>query len=156
MIEVLISLGMITLIVASIGAALTANNRLGQAGSTKDQALAYARESMEVVAQQANSFFAQCPGNLNCWIAFDSTQPYFITDANTLVAGTETLNTGQMTMTRSITFTDLRRDANGDIVASGGTVDPSSKKVTVVVSWVQHGQSKNVTLSTILTRWKNV
>lgn len=46
--------------------------------------------------------------------------------------------TGPETMgdfTRQIVVENVERDANGAIVASGGTVDPSTKKVTITVTW---------------------
>lgn len=48
-----------------------------------------------------------------------------------LASGTETTNG----FTRSIVISDVQRNASGVIVASGGTVDPSTKKVTSTVSW---------------------
>ncbi|MFH1207565.1 MAG: hypothetical protein V1668_03080 [Patescibacteria group bacterium] len=152
-IEVLISLGMVVLIVASIGTALAANNRLGQTGNAKDQALGFARESIETLTQQANMYFS-C-GTPNCWKVFNH-NPYKIDSANNLVSGTETLTAGQVTFTRTINIKDLQRDASGVIVPSGNPDNFNSKEVTVTVAWSQNGQPKNVTLSTILTRWKNL
>ena len=40
-------------------------------------------------------------------------------------------------MTRSITLSDVYRDANGSIATTGGSLDPTSKKVYVAVSWGQ-------------------
>jgi type II secretory pathway pseudopilin PulG len=37
--------------------------------------------------------------------------------------------------TRSVVISDVERNASGVIVASGGTVDPSSKKLVITVSW---------------------
>lgn len=158
-IEVLISLGMVVLIVASIGTALAANNRLSQTGNAKDQALAYARESMETMTQQAQTFFAKCdPPSPNCWNGgYNGLLTYYINSANLLIQGTEPpLTTGQVSFTRSIYIKDLQRDVNGNIVDTGGTIDANSKQVTVTVRWSQNGQPKTVTLSTILTRWKNL
>ena len=36
---------------------------------------------------------------------------------------------------RYITIDDVERDLNGNIVSSGGAVDPSTKKITITVSW---------------------
>lgn len=36
---------------------------------------------------------------------------------------------------RLITISDVRRDATGAIVSSGGTIDPSTKKVDTTISW---------------------
>lgn len=37
--------------------------------------------------------------------------------------------------TRSIVLSSVGRDSDDDIVASGGTIDPHTKKVTITVSW---------------------
>jgi type II secretory pathway pseudopilin PulG len=51
----------------------------------------------------------------------------------TLVAGPETVNG----FTRQLTITDVERDVLGAIVESGGTVDPSTKKIDIQISWTQ-------------------
>jgi len=56
----------------------------------------------------------------------------------------------QDALTRVVTIANVERDANGNIVDSGGTEDPSTKKVTVTVS--ANGISDYV-LYTYLTDW---
>jgi len=48
---------------------------------------------------------------------------------------------------------DVGRDGNDDIVASGGTPDPNTKKVTATVSWTESTQSKQVVLTTYITNF---
>jgi len=48
-----------------------------------------------------------------------------------LASGSETVSG----FTRSIVIGDVRRDSNGNIVGSGGDLDPSSKKLTAAVTW---------------------
>jgi len=55
---------------------------------------------------------------------------------------------------RLITISDTRRNASGAIVSSGGTLDPSTKKVTVAVSWTQPSVS-SITKILYLTRTNN-
>lgn len=50
-----------------------------------------------------------------------------------LVPGAETIND----LTRQIVISDVYRDANGAIATSGGTLDPSTKKITSAVSWTR-------------------
>jgi hypothetical protein len=52
---------------------------------------------------------------------------------------------------RKITIENVLRDSNDDIVISGGTSDPDSKKVTVTVSWQDRGATSTVSLSTYLS-----
>jgi prepilin-type N-terminal cleavage/methylation domain-containing protein len=56
------------------------------------------------------------------------------------IEGTWTLAAGPETVgffTRQITIGPVQRDANGNIVDSGGTVDPSTKRIDIEVSWSQ-------------------
>lgn len=56
--------------------------------------------------------------------------------------------------TRVITVNDVLRDINGNIVASGGTLDPDTKKVISTVSWnVNSARANSVVLTTYLTNW---
>ncbi|MBI2611958.1 hypothetical protein HYW54_04425 [Candidatus Gottesmanbacteria bacterium] len=48
-----------------------------------------------------------------------------------LVAAEESISN----FTRSISISDVYRDQSGNIVTTGGTLDPSTKKATITVSW---------------------
>lgn len=64
------------------------------------------------------------------------------------------LNQGTKTQgifTRKIIFTDVYRDSNDNIVASGGgALDPNTKKVTSSIFW----PNQNIALETYITNWK--
>lgn len=57
--------------------------------------------------------------------------PLITGSAWSLAAGAETING----LTRSITIGDVSRNLNGQVVTSGGTVDPSTKQAVITVSW---------------------
>lgn len=57
--------------------------------------------------------------------------PSIIGSSWVLLGGTETING----FVRQIVVSDVRRDASGKVVQTGGTIDPSSKKITISVSW---------------------
>jgi hypothetical protein len=57
--------------------------------------------------------------------------PVLINNTWSLASGAESVNG----FSRYITIDDVYRDANGNIVSFGGMLDPSTKKVTVTVSW---------------------
>ena len=63
-----------------------------------------------------------------------------------LILGEETITN----FTRKIVFLNAQRDTNDNIVETGGTNDPNTKKVTVTVSW----KDKKVEIITYLTNWK--
>jgi len=47
-------------------------------------------------------------------------------------------------MTRTIVFENVSRDSSDQIVLSGGSVDPNTKKATITVSWPYQGETKTV------------
>jgi hypothetical protein len=88
------------------------------------------------------------------WSAISGGGVYHPVDSGTnwsIVPGTETVATYY---TRQILIEDIQRDSNGNIVTSGGTADPSTKKATITVSWTQ---PKNDYLQSVvyLTRFVN-
>ncbi len=75
----------------------------------------------------------------------------FASERWSATSGTETLWNG---MTRSVTVQDVRRDANCDVVASGGTVDPDSKEIISSVTWVDDaGRNQSVAYRRHRTRF---
>jgi len=55
---------------------------------------------------------------------------------------------------RKIEITDVFRDDEGNIVAEAGTLDPSTKKITTIVSW-EISRPSSVSQTFFLTRWGN-
>lgn len=68
-----------------------------------------------------------------------------------LVSGAETLGV----FSRSIVFSDVFRDQEGAIVATGGTRDPSTRKATISVSWTVP-LSAVVSTDVFITRHGNI
>lgn len=56
--------------------------------------------------------------------------------------------------TRIVEFQSVSRDLNSNIVGTGGTVDPNTKKVLATVSWQDRGSSRQVSLEMYITNWK--
>lgn len=67
-----------------------------------------------------------------------------------LVSGTESVGI----FTKKIAFTNVQRDGSDNIVESGGTNDPDTKKITVTVSWTEKGRDHQMKLTSYLTNWK--
>ncbi len=85
-------------------------------------------------------------------LATGTSQQYFlITSSSPYVAttGIETLVQGTSTYWRYFYVMDVARDLSGNIVASGGYYDPSTKLVTVVYGW---NGGPSTTVSQYLTR----
>ncbi|MDO8265100.1 MAG: hypothetical protein Q7T34_01885 [Candidatus Parcubacteria bacterium] len=64
-----------------------------------------------------------------------------------LISGTENVGIFQ----RQIVFSSVSRDENKDIVLSGGTIDPDTKKATVIVS---RPDGADIELVTYFTNWR--
>lgn len=48
-------------------------------------------------------------------------------------------------MTRTVTFSEVRRDSSDQIVLSGGTVDSNTKKATITITWPYKDEIKTLT-----------
>lgn len=75
----------------------------------------------------------------------------FINDRWKLVFGTQ-IEDG---FERKIIFSSVQRDLNDDIVESGGSIDPNTKKATAVIGWTDKGTSKSLELVAYFTNWNN-
>lgn len=64
-----------------------------------------------------------------------------------LIPGSENINS----LTRQVVVDNVYRDANNNIVSSGGTLDPSTKKATITISW-SLPKSSNASSVMYLTR----
>ncbi|MDP2683419.1 MAG: hypothetical protein Q8P20_00015 [bacterium] len=149
-VEVLITLGMIGVIVFSIGDALAANNKLGNLSSKKEEAISYATQSLEIInAIKDQVFTCACFGNQKLekisgnWKILDNyIDPPIISDTE---------------FTRYIIFSSIDRNSQNKIVENGaGALDPNSKLVTVTVKWIENDKEKSVELQTLFTNWQNI
>jgi type II secretory pathway pseudopilin PulG len=68
-----------------------------------------------------------------------------------ITAGTQTISG----FTKKVVFENVSRDTDDNIVSSGGTLDPSSKKLTVTISWQERGRNHQRQLITYLTNWRD-
>jgi len=60
-----------------------------------------------------------------------------------------------MKFTRVISITDVGRDGNGNILGTGGTVDPETKKITSTVSWnFTPTRQNSVIMNMYVTNWQ--
>jgi len=88
-------------------------------------------------------------------LATSSQNRYYLSTSSSpfvSVTGTESIVLSTTTYTRCFYVEDVFRDAGGSITASGGSLDPSTKKVTVAYSWAGVATS---TVSMYLTRNRN-
>lgn len=142
LIEMLIAMALSAILIPSLMTGLVASKQGKAQQGQRAQAVALLKEAEEVVRsvreKDWNSF------------AVDGTyHPAISGTAWILSPGTESING----FSRSTVINDVFRDANGVVVTSGGTLDPSTKKVDLSVTWDQPYAS-NVSSSMFVTRFQ--
>jgi len=88
-------------------------------------------------------------------LSTSSANRYYLNASNSpfiAVSGEENIIVASTTYTRYFYVDEARRDASGYIVASGGTVDHSTRRITVVYTW----SSGEKAFSTYLVRFRNI
>ncbi|MBI4067698.1 hypothetical protein HY407_04900 [Candidatus Gottesmanbacteria bacterium] len=124
------------------------NNRLG---SEKAIATQYASEGIEAVRSIKNQSYAKLvdTGGTGLRQSVSSNVWEFFGANNTKV------HNATDNYIRTITISSINRDGSGNIVTSGGTSDPLTKKVTSQVSWfVTSGRQNTITQTAYLTNWR--
>ncbi|MBI2040457.1 hypothetical protein HYT18_05310 [Candidatus Microgenomates bacterium] len=125
-VELLVTIGLAAILFPALLTGFVAARGGRAQQEQRIQATALVEEAQEAVRQVRESG----------WEAFVTTvcpcHPKISGSSWILAAGAETTADG---FTRSLTIEDVLRDADGNIVTSGGTDDPSTKKVTTTLSW---------------------
>jgi len=124
LVEVLLAIGLASILLPTLATALV-TSRSSRAQSLQQlQANTILRETNEAVRSVREKN----------WTAFAVNGTYYPSVSGTawaLTAGTQTANG----FTRQVVISDSQRNGSGSLVDSGGTVDPSTKKVVTTVSW---------------------
>lgn len=171
-IELVVSLAILGIIVVSISSVLASTHRLYSTSRLMQQAMAYAKESLELVIQiQNNALACSCgascttctasdgqtcnpsPGYTSCWTDkprnLSTFTAYYLEPISGvwqlqgLATGAKETIVADPIFSREITIENIANNFN-------------RKKVTVTVYWLERGETKQQSLSTILTAWKNI
>lgn len=145
LIELLITIGLSAILIPAllVGFSVTRNGRAQQ--EQRLQATNYFKEAQEAIRiVVANNWDNLVDGTFH---------PVVSGSTWTLVAGSEIIF--GFGFTRQIVISSVYRGSNGSIVTSGGNLDPSTKKITISVSWTNPIPS-SVTADSYLTRHKNL
>lgn len=124
LIEVLVALGLLGILLPALATGLVAAREGKAHESQRLAATALLREADEAVRSVREKGWSQLSSNGTYY-------PVVSGSSWSLAAGSETTNG----FTRQVVVSDVQRNASGVIVPSGGTVDPSTKKVVTTVSW---------------------
>lgn len=142
-VELILAMGLATLIFPAILSGVMTTRQGKPQAIQLNQAQSLLTEGQEAVRSiRANGWAS---------IATDGTYHPVINGSSwSLASGTETING----LTRQVVIADVYRSSTtGPIVSSGGILDPSTKKITLTISWTQP-YSYSMSTSSYLTRYK--
>jgi type II secretory pathway pseudopilin PulG len=147
LVEILIGMAIgISLIIAGIGLIVPALNSNKQVSNIQI-GTALARELLDNTRvwseRDWHNILSLATGTANRYYLITTASPYASS------SGSQTITVSTTTYTRYFYVSDGYRDASGNITASGGTYDPSTKLITVAYGWPGVPTS---TMSMYLTR----
>lgn len=149
LVEVVVAAAIIVLVVLGLFSAFAFFLRVGLEMPSRTQATLLAEEGIEAV-----KFTRDNGWNENIAPLLLDTSYYLATSsASWIVTTTPRLDLGRFT--RTVRFSAVNRDAGGNIVTSGGTLDPGTKKVVVSVSWATASGPTTRSLTTYITNLLN-
>ena len=146
MIEILISIAFVSVLTLILVSVVTFSHNLRRTDQEKTQAALYAQGAVEAVRQLTWSKVL----NGSWHPSIDASQQW------SLVAGSELLDNK---FTRSVEIGDVYRSSSqngqvyGSITANGGFEDPSTKKITALISWPGADGPKQFTLESYVHRY---
>jgi prepilin-type N-terminal cleavage/methylation domain-containing protein len=133
-------------VIFSVGAvsAILSGLNLNRLGSEYAIATQYAAEGVEAARSIKNQAFANLVNSAGTGVIKSGTVWTF--------SGTNNVSDKY---TRVISIADVNRDGSGNIVASGGTLDAMSKKVTSTVTWnFSPAKNESLTTASYFTNWE--
>ena len=144
LVELLVAISFISVSLVVILTMNVFNSKLWQLNEDKTKATFYATESLEAI--KLIDWDLLNPGDYHLELS---------SNAWTLVTGSELL---EERYTRTVNIADVQRlnNDNGHVygeIVEAGFVDTDSKKISVTVTWLVSGDTKQVTLNSYLERW---
>ncbi len=146
-IEIIVAMGIVMIISVTAITTVVGSFSTNRLGDEQTRASQYAQEGIEAVRSIKNQGwttpFLATSCVAGCGIASGASWSW---------SGTSNTLTG---MTRIITVSPVSRDGSGNVVSSGGTNDPDTRKVTSTVTWnFTPTRSDIVSFSTYLTNFR--
>ncbi len=151
-IEIILAVALFTILATGGVTVIVQSFRANRLGNEQTIASQYASEGIEAVKSIRNQAFSNLtavnptPRGIN-----NPSTVWQFTGDNT----TNTFSSGK-TYTRTIKVEDVQRNSSCNIIASGGTTDPTTKKITSTVNWT-FGPNRNnsVVFTSYLNNWRN-
>jgi hypothetical protein len=141
LVEILVAIGLCTLLIPVIYAALITSRQGRMQEEARLEAVDYLRDCQESLKSIREISWNSIPVSGTYY-------PSVSGSTVSLILGSQTIG-GRFT--RNIVLEDVQRDTSGSIVTTGGTVDPSTIKATCNVSWTTP-LSSAISSVTYLTR----
>lgn len=149
LIELLVALGIFGILAAAVtGLAIDALWSL-QTGTDLTGAVAYAQEGLEASRQIADrSWTALALGDHG--VTVETVGP----ETRYAFAGTSDI---RGIYNRTVRISEVYRDASGNVVTQGGTIDPDTRRATSTVTWATGvtRRSQSVSFTTFLANWES-
>jgi hypothetical protein len=142
LIELLLTIGIATIVIPALFAGLIVTRSGRPQQEQRLKAVSILTETKEAVRNIREKG----------WVTFAVNGTYHpvLSGASwTFSSGAETLASG---FVRQVVLSDVYRDTNGQVTTSGGTLDPSTKKVDTTISWTEPYIS-SLTATEYLTRY---
>jgi prepilin-type N-terminal cleavage/methylation domain-containing protein len=143
LVEVIVALGVFAILAAGIFNVVTSSYRNFYGTGDKQAIAEFAKEGIEATRAIRDNFWQdiETVSDTGDQGIVKAASGYWTFSGSSDTSGA---------LTRTVAVTDIERDANGEIVDSGGTVDPNTKKVTVTVSG---SGIDDYVLTTYLANW---
>lgn len=150
-VEIMVVTAVIALALSSLLGLTSFSLQQSQLANQTARATLLAKEQLEAARSFRDSAeWSLSLGSLTTGIAYHPALSASNPASWQMIAGAETIGI----FSRTLVLTDGLRDAQGNIVESGGTADSNTKKLVSTVSWSERGKTHQVQLVTYLTNWK--
>jgi len=148
LLEIVIAASIISAVIFSLSFVFLISQKLETTSSNKIRANFLAEEGLE-----ASRFLRDKSWSTNLAALSAGTNYYlaFATTTSTWSIGAAGPDKVDNLFYRKVTTENVSRDSNDNIVSSGGTNDPDTKKINMEVAWRERGATTTVTISTYLS-----
>lgn len=147
-IEILIVIAIIAIALSSLLGLIAFSLRISNLTKETAQANNLAQETVEAVRnfRDGTGWDTDGLGVLATSTAYHPDKSGDVPPKWQLILGEETVDY----FARKVIFDEVHRDANDNIVETGGTLDPNTRKITTTISW----KDKEVEIIAYLTNWR--
>ena len=146
MVEIIVAVALMTMFFLAIYEIILFSNKIIASNLRKIEATHFAQEALEAVRLIRDDGWS---ANISP-LANEADYYLSLVGAEWILTTTTQLALNGV-FDRTIIFRQVERDVNGDIVATGGTVDTKTRQVSANVSWKELGVDKSIKLETYIT-----